>query len=188
MNLRWFCACAGDTSLAGEVTTRSPFFLSSVCPDILFVGVCNDVDYLMLNVIVEFGLGVRVSESVVIRITKIKLYIKIHEDYRTSRVRQQFRQGFRIPPGFVGFVVYAWLRFHSRGRFNLASPAISSFFGLVCSTRFVANDGFATTVSSLVGFSRVTKLRNVTYCALRVSSLFAYRGIGYDWNSEDWHR
>lgn len=128
------------------------------------------------------------SESVVIRITKIKLYIKIHEDYRTSRVRQRFRQGFRIPPGFVGFVVYAWLRFHSRGRFNLASPAISSFFGLVCSTRFVANDGFATTVSSLVGFSRVTKLQNVTYCALRVSSLFAYRGISYDWNSEDWHR
>ena len=99
-----------------------------------------------------------------------------------------FVNGFRIPPGFVGFVVYAWLRFHSRGRFNLASPAISSFYGLVCSTRFVANDGFATTVSSLVGFSRVTKLRNVTYCALRVSSLFAYRGIGYDWNSEDWHR
>ena len=52
----------GNTSLAGEVTTRSPFFLSSVCPDILFVGVCKDVDYLMLNVIVEFGLrgeGVR---------------------------------------------------------------------------------------------------------------------------------
>ena len=62
VNLRWICACSGNTSLAGEVTTRSPFSLSSVCPDILFVGVCNDVDYLMLNVIVEFGLrgeGVR---------------------------------------------------------------------------------------------------------------------------------
>lgn len=133
------------------------------------------------------------TESMVIRITKIKLHTKIHEDY----VLQGFVNGFVKVSVYLRAmqlrcVCFASLRSGSRGRFNLASPAIdadsSSFYGLVCSTRFVANDGFATRVSSLVGFSRVTKLQNATYCALRVSSLFAYRGIGYDWNSEDWHR
>ena len=132
------------------------------------------------------------TESMVIRITKIKLYIKIHEDY----VFQGFvNVSSRLPytSGLCSFVVYASLRFSSVvGEDSTWLPAIdadsSSFYGVVCSTRFVANDGFATSVSSLVGFSRVTKLQNATYCALRVSSLFAYRGIGYDWNSEDRHR
>lgn len=151
----------------------------------------------MLNVIVEFGLRGEGVREYGCPNHQDQVYTKISRRLPYFKDSSKVSSRFPYTSGLCSFVVYAWLRFASlrfgsRGRFNLASPATdagsSSFYGLVCSTRFVANDGFATTVSSLVGFSRVSKLQNATYCALRVSSLFAYRGIGYDWNSEDWHR
>ena len=102
---------ARATQVLRERSQRDHFcFLSSVCPEILFVGDCNDVDYLMLNVIVE---GLRGEGDREYGYSDHQDQV-VHQDsrrLRTSRVRQRFRQGFRIPPGFAASL--CMLRFAS---------------------------------------------------------------------------